>query len=104
MEERVEAIHDVGGEDEYPQVMHLAETPPTGHGRRARRQHISRLQKKEQEDGKQRGGSALNDASRRPLQVEALRPPQQRCPLLGRASAGAGSPAGLSLPWGRYCC
>ena len=36
----------------------LAETPPTGHGRCARRQHISRLQKKEQEDGKQRGGSA----------------------------------------------
>ena len=31
----------------------LAETPPAGHGRCARRQYISRLQQKEPEDGKQ---------------------------------------------------
>ena len=31
----------------------LSETPPTGHGRCARRQYLSRWQQKEQEDGKQ---------------------------------------------------
>src|SRR5215216_1318687 len=58
MEERVEAIRDVGERTSTLRLCTLAETPPTGHGRCARRQHLSRLQKKEQEDGKQRGGSA----------------------------------------------
>jgi hypothetical protein len=49
MEERVEAIRDLGGEDERTlRLCALAETPPAGHGRCARRQHISRLQQKEQ--------------------------------------------------------
>ena len=53
MAERVEAIRDLGERTSTLRLCALAETPPAGHGRCARRQYISRLQQKEQEDGKQ---------------------------------------------------